>query len=216
MCLAVIQSGNERINGLGLVSSRLIITAKLERFIFQKESLRGTMWLAKLVIITPLSNEKLAGETMKFLSALALLLSLSGPASAQTAMDEQIALARQSAHTDRQVLIMGNVHFTADESAQFWPAWKEYRAAMEANGDRLLGLIKDFAANYEEMNDQKASELMTDSFSIQMQDIVIKQNFAKKITVFMPAQKVMRIIQIENKLDAAIDMQLAAEIPLVK
>lgn len=153
---------------------------------------------------------------MKFLSALALLLSLSGPASAQTAMDEQIALARQSAHTDRQVLIMGNVHFTADESAQFWPAWKEYRAAMEANGDRLLGLIKDFAANYEEMNDQKASELMADSFSIQMQDIVIKKNFAKKITVFMPAQKVMRIIQIENKLDAAIDMQLAAEIPLVK
>jgi len=153
---------------------------------------------------------------MKFISVLLLLLSISTVAPAQTNMDEQIALARQSAHTDRKVILMGNMTFTADESARFWPAWKEYRAATSANGDRTLALIKDFAANYEEMTDQKANELLTDSFSIQMQDLVIKQQFAKEINTFLPAQKVMRIIQIENKLDAAIDLQLAAEIPLTK
>ena len=153
---------------------------------------------------------------MKFLVALVLLLSLSTSASAQTALDEQIALARQSAHTDRKVIIMGNMTFTADESAAFWPKWKEYRAAVAANGDRTLALIKDFADNYESMTDQKASELMMDSFSIQMQDLVIKQKFAKELTTFMPATRVMRVIQIENKLDAAIDLQLASEIPLAK
>jgi len=153
---------------------------------------------------------------MKFLSALILALSFSTVASAQTAMDEQIALARQSAHTDRQVLIMGNVHFTADESAEFWPAWKQYRAAMAANTDRTLALIANFAKNYEEMTDLKANELMVDSFSIRMQDLVIKQQFAKDVSKFMPAKKVMRVIQIENKLDAALQMKLASEIPLVK
>jgi hypothetical protein len=153
---------------------------------------------------------------MKFLSALILFLSLSTTASAQTALDEQIALVRQSAHTDRKIVLMGNMTFTADESAAFWPKWNEYRAAVAANGDRTLALIKDFAANYESMTDQKAQELMTDSFSIQMQDLVIKQNFAKEINKFMPAQKVMRVIQIENKLDAAINLQLASEIPLAK
>ena len=153
---------------------------------------------------------------MKFLSALILALSFSTVASAQTAMEEQIALARQSAHTDRQVLIMGNVHFTADESAEFWPAWKQYRAAMAANTDRTLALIADFAGHYEEMTDLKANELLVDSFSIKMQDLVIKQQFAKDINKFMPAKKVMRVIQIENKLDAALQMKLASEIPLVK
>lgn len=153
---------------------------------------------------------------MKLLSVLALLLSLSTAASAQTLMDEQIALVRQSANTDRKIILMGNMTFTADESAEFWPAWNEYRAAAAANGDRELALIKDFANNYEGMTDQKATELMSDHFSITMQDVVIKQNFAKKINGFMPAQKVMRVIQIENKLDAAINMQLAAEIPLTK
>ena len=153
---------------------------------------------------------------MKLLSVLLLILSFSTVASAQTPLDDQIALARQSAHTDRKVILMGNVEFTSSESAEFWPAWKQYRAAMAANGDRTLALIKDFAEHYEGMTDQKAHELMTDHFSIAMQDVVIKQNFAKKINKFLPAQKVMRIIQIENKLDAAIDLQLASEIPLAK
>ena len=153
---------------------------------------------------------------MKLLSVFVLIFSLSTVASAQTPLDEQIALARQSAHTDRKVILMGNVEFTSSESAEFWPAWKQYRAAMAANGDRTLALIKDFAEHYEGMTDQKAHELMTDHFSIAMQDVVIKQNFAKKINIFLPAQKVMRVIQIENKLDAAIDLQLASEIPLAK
>ena len=153
---------------------------------------------------------------MKLLSVLVLILSFSTVASAQTALDEQIALARQSAHTDRKVILMGNVNFTSSESAEFWPAWKQYRAAMAANGDRRLALIKDFAEHYESMTDQKADELMTDHFSIAMQDVVIKQNFANNIDKFLPAQKVMRVIQIENKLDAAIDLQLASEIPLAK
>ena len=153
---------------------------------------------------------------MKYFYTLVLLLSLSTTASAQTPLDDQIALARQSAHTDRKIILMGNMAFTADESAEFWPAWKAYRAAASANGDRRLALIKNFAEHYEGMTDQKASELMSDHFSISMQDVVIKQNFAKKIDVFMPAQKVMRVLQIENKLDAAIDMKLASEIPLTK
>jgi hypothetical protein len=153
---------------------------------------------------------------MKYLISLILLLSLSSSVSAQTALDEQIALTRQSANTDRKIIIMGNMTFTADESAKFWPAWNEYRAAAAANGDRTLALIKDFAANYEIMTDQKANELMTDHFSIEMQDLVIQQKFSQELMKFMPATKVMRVIQIENKLNAAIDLQLAAEIPLAR
>lgn len=153
---------------------------------------------------------------MKLLSALVLLLSISTSAAAQTALDEQIALTRQSIHTDRKVVLMGNMNFTSEESELFWPKWKEYRAAASANGDRLLALIRDFAVNYNNMTNQKAEELMSDHFSISMQDVVIQQNFAKELTNFLPATKIMRIIQIENKLNAAIDLQLASEIPLAK
>ena len=153
---------------------------------------------------------------MRYLFSLALLMTLSTPSIAQHSLDDQIALMRQSAHADRKLMLMGNLQFAPGESEQFWPAWDAYRAAMAANGDRRVALIRNFAQNYEEMDNQRASRLLTDSFSIQMQNVVIKQNFSKKIAVFMPATKVMRIIQIENKMDAAIEMKLAAEIPLAK
>jgi len=153
---------------------------------------------------------------MKFLFSLILLLTFSTAASAQTALDEQIALTRQSAHADRKAILMANVNFTEDEDDLFWPAWDKYRAAAAANSDRMLALIQDYAANYEQMTNQKASELLTDYFSIEMQRIVIKQEFAQNINLFLPELKVMRIIQVENKLDAAIDLQVASEIPLAQ
>ena len=153
---------------------------------------------------------------MKFLSALVLLLLSSTTVVAQNAMDQQIELARQAANMDRQALLLGNMQFTAEESDLFWPAWKEYRLAMSSNGDRMIALLKQFAANYEDMDNLIADELMTDYFSIKMQELVILQNFAKELTHFMPATKAMRVIQIESKLDAAITMQLASEIPLAK
>ncbi len=161
---------------------------------------------------------------MKYLFTLVISVLLSTSVTAQSgaaaptdqALEDQIALARQSAHTDRKLLIMGNVNFTSDESAQFWPAWNDYRTAVASNGDRKLALIKDFAANYESMDDLKARKLLTDHFSIAMQDVVIKQKFAQQIDTFLPTKKVMRVIQIENKLDAAINMTLASEIPLIQ
>ena len=153
---------------------------------------------------------------MKFLTTLVLLLMSSTTVFAQTTMDQQIELARQASNLDRQALLLGNMQFTTEESDLFWPAWREYRLAMRSNGDRMVALIKGFAANYEDMDNLIAGDMMTDYFSIKMQDLVIKQQFAQKINAFLPAKKVMRITQIENKLDAAIQMQMAAQTPLVK
>ena len=153
---------------------------------------------------------------MKFLTTLVLLLMSSTTVFAQTTMDQQIELARQASNLDRQALLLGNMQFTTEESDLFWPAWREYRLAMRSNGDRMVALIKGFADNYEDMDNLIAGDMMTDYFSIKMQDLVIKQQFAQKINAFLPAKKVMRITQIENKLDAAIQMQMAAQTPLVK
>ena len=51
---------------------------------------------------------------MKLFITLLMLLTFSATAPAQTALDEQIALARQSATTDRKLIIKGNKNFTAD------------------------------------------------------------------------------------------------------
>ena len=43
-----------------------------------------------------------------------------------------------------------------------------------------------------------------------------KRVYAMRFAEILPGKKVARIMQIESKLDAAIDMELAANIPIVK
>ena len=153
---------------------------------------------------------------MRQITSFLAILVLSFSALAQTALDQQIELARQDANADRKALVRGNVPLTEEEAHAFWPAWDGYRLATGSNNDRMIRLLKDYAQNYDQMTDLKADELMMDYFSIRMQNLVIRQQFAREINAFMPARKVMRVVQIENKLDAAQQMQLAAEIPLVR
>ena len=45
--------------------------------------------------------------------------------------------------------------------------------------------------------------------------IKIRENYAKKFQQVLPAAKVARFYQIENKLDALVNFVLASEIPLM-
>jgi hypothetical protein len=58
--------------------------------------------------------------------------------------------------------------------------------------------------------------MLEEVLSIKKADLKIKKKYVTKLKKVLPAKKVMRFYQLENKLDAIINYQLAAEIPLVR
>ncbi len=151
----------------------------------------------------------------KTMTSLVLSLALSNAALAQS-LDDQIALARTAHNTDREALITLNVHFTVAESEAFWPLYREYRKLMQANGDMRLALIKEFAASYEALTDEQANRMLLQSYDIEEDRTDTRRQYALRFQEVLPGKKVARVMQMESKMDTAIDMQLAAEIPLVK
>lgn len=152
---------------------------------------------------------------MKRLTVLILAL-LIGAAAQANPLDDQIALVRQAHNTDREAVITLNVHFTSTESEAFWPLYREYRKAMQANGDMRLDLIKEFAVSYESLTDDQATALLKKSMNIDQDRNDTRRVYAMRFGEVLPGKKVARIMQMEHKMDTAIDMKLAAEIPLVK
>lgn len=147
---------------------------------------------------------------------LLLLALLFAPLAQAQSLDDQIALVRQAHNTDREALITLNVHFSAAEGEAFWPLYREYRAAMKANGDLRLNLIKEFADTYENMSDEQALRLLDKSMNIEQDRLDTRRLYTDRFREILAGKKVARVMQMEGKMDAAIDMQLAAEIPLVK
>ena len=87
---------------------------------------------------------------------------------------------------------------------------------MRKNNDRILALIEDFAASYETMTDAKAESLLKEAIAIETDELALKNSYMPKFGKVLPAKKLVQYYQVENKLKAIIDYELAEAIPLVK
>jgi hypothetical protein len=87
---------------------------------------------------------------------------------------------------------------------------------MTAVGDRTIKLIEDYAANYQTMTDETAGKLLKEMMSIQGERVKVSEKYLPKFQKALPMTKVARFFQVENKIRAIVDYDLAAQIPLVK
>lgn len=66
------------------------------------------------------------------------------------------------------------------------------------------------------MTNEYADGLIKDNFEIKGDLLQIQKKFVRRFRKVLPALKVARFYQLENKMDAEIDAQLALFVPLVE
>jgi len=110
---------------------------------------------------------------------------------------------------------LSDLGLTEEEGQAFWPLYREYQQSMAKVGDRMQKLILDYAKIYETATEEQAEAMLGEMLSIQNDELKTKQSYAKKFKKVIPVVKVARFYQIENKIDAIIDYDLAASIPLI-
>ncbi len=165
------------------------------------------------------------------LAALAAGLALAAGASAQTsgalpattgpAIDAGnlrafVELARSDLKTQKTLIIAQNLQFTDDEAAEFWPLHSEYNLALNKLLDERLQLLNEYAGIYKTMTDKQAAGLANKVFSWEEKRAKLKRTWFKRFSKVVPAKKAAQFFQIENQINAALDLQLAAALPLIK
>ena len=105
---------------------------------------------------------------------------------------------------------------TAPESEAFWPRYNDYQQALRKVNDRKVKLIQGYARDYPALTDEKAEEMLNEFLDIETEEVKLKKSYVKKFRKVLPAKKVTRYFQVENKLDAIINFELADSIPLVR
>ena len=153
---------------------------------------------------------KIAGSSL----ALLLLVGSAAPALGQTG--SEIELTRAKIQTARQTIISDAMKLTDDESLAFWPAYRDYRLDMARLGDRLVKVVKEFTAAGGTLSDEQATRLLDEYLDIKAKDVAVKKKYAGVFRGLLPAPKVTRFFQLENKLDAIINYDLATAIPLTR
>ena len=153
-------------------------------------------------------------KTSATILGLALLAGCAAPALAQSASD--IELTRARIQTARQAIIADAMTLTEDESLAFWPAYRDYRMDMARLGDRLVKVMSEFVSSAATLSDEQANRLLDEYIDLRADEIAVKKKYVGVFRKLLPAPKVTRFFQLENKLDAVVNYELAATVPLAR
>ena len=127
-----------------------------------------------------------------------------------------IEAMRTVMQTERKILIMREMTFTAEEAEKFWPLYDEYSAAAKEIANLRVKVITDYAANYENMSDDLAKQLLDEAIKFDEKKLKLEKKYVRKFRAILPQIKVTRYFQLENKLDAVVNFDLASQIPLME
>jgi hypothetical protein len=116
-----------------------------------------------------------------------------------------------------KVQVMGDVmQFTGDQAAAFWPIYKQFEAELAAVGDNQLALIKEYAANYDNLTNAVADQLAEKLMGIEQQRMDLKRKYYARFKSALDATTAARFLQVENQLERLIDLQITSELPVIK
>jgi len=149
-------------------------------------------------------------------SVLLALLIFSTLAGTVLAQRDEIEVTRSSIQTQRQAIVAAAMGLPEAKGQTFWPMYREYRQEMAKSGDKMIGLIENYAAKYDSMTDADAETMLKDFISIQKQELDTKSKWMKKFKEVLGGKDLARFYQVENKLDTIVRYEVTQGIPLVK
>jgi hypothetical protein len=138
------------------------------------------------------------------------------PALAQDKPADNMQILLDKLRADKKLVVAEAMELTESEAKGFWPAYDGYQKDLGALNNRTVQLIKDYAANYQNLTDQAAMRLVNDYVAIEQDRVKLLQSYLPRFRKALPEPKVARYYQIENKIRAAVNWTVAEEIPLVK
>jgi hypothetical protein len=159
-------------------------------------------------------------RTVVILAALAVAWPVNARAQqapqAPANLDEYVKLVRSDVQNQKSQVIGAALELSATESAAFWPVYKQYEADLTKIGEERFAAIKDYAANYATLTPAKATELTDRALALEEKRLALVKRALGQVRGVLPAVKAARWYQVEMALNKAVDLRLAAEIPLAQ
>ena len=153
---------------------------------------------------------------IRIVLAAVLMLAVSPtPGRAGEAANAELDILRDTIRANKKALVAANLNLTDDEAAKFWPLYDRYHTELGAIQDRGVKVIQDYDASFHDLSDDKAMKLADDWLSAEGDRVKVRRTYLEEFAKVLPGRKVVRFYQIENKMDAVLRYDLAAEIPVV-
>jgi hypothetical protein len=162
---------------------------------------------------------------MKRIALIALfgVASLAAPlALGQTSADTQaaadvtdMAKLREEAKVDKRALVANTLHLTDAEAKRFWPIYDTYQRTLDETGRRRVLALEGLMFREQKMTNLAAKRLVAELMAIDDAESKARRTLRNRLMRSLPPITVARYLQLEEKLQAIRDYDIARTVPLV-
>ena len=132
------------------------------------------------------------------------------------AQDSTMDVLREKVRADKKLVVAVALDLADSEAGAFWPVYNAYQSDMVTHYDGVRRLLETYASAYQSMTDETAAQLLRDYLALETNQVALMNSYAPRFQRVLPPKKVARLYQIENKIRALVNYELAREIPLIK
>jgi hypothetical protein len=159
-------------------------------------------------------------KSFALIVVVGLVLGLAAPLAAQTGQSAttNMDILAQKIKADKKLVVAETMQLSDQEGAKFWPIYDAYQADLQKINARLKTAIEGYAKDYNAgtMTDAKATALTTEAIAVEEALVGLKKTYVAKLNGVISPVKIARYIQVENKVRALVNAELAAGIPFVQ
>jgi hypothetical protein len=135
-------------------------------------------------------------------------------ASQSSSSQQQLDIA--AARAQRKAVVGQNMYLTDAQAKNFWPLYDAYERRMDQVEDRHIREIKNYVASYKNLTDVSANQKLDEVLAIQQARLQIQQEYVPKFRAVLPGVVVTRFFQIDNKMHAMVQCNIAQMVPLAR
>jgi hypothetical protein len=137
-------------------------------------------------------------------------------ATTDTGTDTDIALLRSDVQAQRTDVVAHTMQLSDADAKNFWPLYREYVGKEQAIGDQRVSAIKDYASQYDSMNDTQADGLMDRMLKFDKSRTQLRADYYPKFKKAIGAKQAAKFLQVDNRLNLLVDLQIANAVPIIQ
>jgi Spy/CpxP family protein refolding chaperone len=126
-----------------------------------------------------------------------------------------IQALKAAVKADKKALVATTMNLTDAEAKKFWPLYGDYQLKVDSLNRRHTRLVEEVVAQSKPVSDNLAKSLLKESLAIEDEEVRARRAYQNRLVKVLPAAKVVRYLQLENKIRAVQDYEIAAVMPLV-
>jgi hypothetical protein len=147
-----------------------------------------------------------------------ILLGFATQGAAQDKPADNMQILRDKIKTDKKLVVALNMELTEAEAKNFWAIYDQYQKDLQKINQRIVNVLESYADDFrrKSLSDEKAKKLIDEALAIDQAEANLKTTYAPKLSKALPVRKLVRYLQIENKIRAVVKYDIASGVPLVR